>query len=230
MKFSLKTLVFLSLFFVAAEASANTLELGAFFGPQFLQDARYEAFSDGDLSALAVGADLRTEVADFGGFKLVPVLGYRVFRDQGSPYSLNTTFWGHDFAAGLRIRKGLLSWLRVFVEGRGGLFWGRTLVDSNVYGPVVREDYRDDVMTWTAGGVGGVEFRISPSFLRSRGIDKFNFGGELSAGYLRRGDLKIEPKLESGGDNALDAVDSGSWGLVNPSAAVVQMAFVLHFF
>ncbi len=215
---------------MAAAASANTLELGAFFGPQMVHDTRYEAFSDNDLNTFAVGADLRAEVADFEGFKLLPVLGYRFFRDQGSPFFMNTTFWGHDFNAGLRVRKGLLSWMGLFVEARGGLFWGRVLGDAYVQGPVVKALYRDDAATWTAGGAGGVEFRISPSYLRSRGIDKFNFGGELSAGYLRRGDLKLKPKLESGGENALETTDSSPWGRVNTSAAVIQMAFVVHFF
>ncbi len=214
-------------------AAAEPLEVNMALTPTVLQDAAYEAFSEDDLSALRMGVDLRFEVANLDGFKLLPLLGWRIATDEGYPYQAsNTELLLNDLFLGLRVRKGILSWLGVFVEAQGGLTWVdiEAKSDMEMHGALAqRQDYKDSQLTWAAGGHAGIELQIPKSWLRKRNVKKFNFGGELSAGYIRRGDIDFHPKLEQGPQNAIQA-NTQPWGNLNTSGWTIQIAANFRFF
>ncbi|MFO8070330.1 MAG: hypothetical protein R6V85_00525 [Polyangia bacterium] len=214
-----------------AEAREH-LELAAALAPIVLQDAGYEAFSEGDLAQPRFGADVRYEAASFArGLRLVPLIAYRVGYDQGEPFDeIDTRLFVHDFLAGLRLRGWLLPWLGLFVEARGGLLYARVHGEvEDLGGPGVRERYEDDLLTWSAGGLGGIETRISPRWLARRGVRHFGFGAEISAGYLRRGNTEVSPELKGGDDNSLPLAQTAKWGTLNLSGWSIQTAVVFSF-
>jgi len=236
MKRFIVLIVLFSLLTIGGHASAERLEVNFAVTPTMLQDTGYEAFSQDDLNAFRAGMDLRSEIVSFGGFKLIPVVGYRFATDTGSPYNIvNTELFCHDFAAGLRLRKGILSWLSVFVEAKGGLFLAKMdasqTEDYTVHYSDLgsRKGYKDTQYTWLAEGIAGVELQISKSWLRSRGVHKFGFGGEFGAGYIRRGDISFKPEIEGGIDNAIKA-ETRPWGEVNLSGWLIQVGVAFKFF
>ena len=219
---------------VTASARAERLEVGLAFTPTVFQDAGYEAFSEDNLSALRLGADIRAQVAEIAGFRFVPFVGYRFSTDGGNPYYIvDTEFNTHDIAVGLRVHKGLLSWLAVFAEVSGGLVVAQLDAFGHGYdysGEIdARTDYTDRQVTWMAQGLAGAELRLPKTWLRSRGVERFGFGVELAAGYTGRGDMTFDPALESGDDNAIETVDH-SWGSVNLSGWMIQVGASFKFF
>ncbi|MCP4600604.1 MAG: hypothetical protein GY847_08750 [Proteobacteria bacterium] len=217
-------------------AFAERLEVGLAVTPTMLQDTQYEAFSEDDLNKIRFGADIRSEVINLGGFRLIPLIGYRIAFDHGSPYSImDTDLVLHDIIAGLRVRKGLLSWLALCVEITGGVL----LADMNSspnqgydmsYGDLgARQDYEDFQHTWSFGGLAGVDIQLSKNWLRSRGVRRFGFAGEIAGGYVRRGDIEFEPSLEGGDDSSIEA-ETRPWGDVNLSGWMVQAAVSFRFF
>lgn len=236
MRHPIAILIATALLTFGLNASAEPLEVGLAITPTMLQDTGYEAFSTDNLSTARFGADLRFEVVSFGGFKLLPFVGYRIARDDGSPYHIvDTNLTLHDFAAGLRLRKGLLSWLSFFFEAQGGILLANmdaspTRSGDYPYGDMgSRQDYKDTQFTWSAAGMAGVELQISKNWLRSRGVRKFGFGGEIAAGYVRRGDMAFEPEIEGGIDNAIEA-ETRPWGEVNLSGWMIQIGVAFKFF
>ncbi len=221
-----------ALYLNSNSAAAEPLEINFAMTPTMLQDSAYEAFSD-DLSHLRVGVDIRFEVANIDGFKLLPLIGWRIATDSGYPYQvLDTELLLNDLFIGLRIRKGILPWLGVFLEAQGGLAWVDIQAQTGMYenGPLaLRQDYEDNHLTWAAGGHAGLDLQIPKSWLRKRNVHKFGFAGELSAGYLRKGSIDVDPKLESGPDNAITAT-SQPWGNVNLSGWTIQFAISFRFF
>jgi hypothetical protein len=220
----------------ATEAGADVkLEVGLQVTPTELQDVGYEAVSSDDLSLTRAGGDLRLDLGSVSGVHFVPLIGYRVGVDEGNPYyMLDTRLVTNDFVAGLRVRGWLLSWLGVFVEAHGGLFWARLGAEvdddySYYQAAGVRERYEDDEFTWTAGGLGGVEVRISPRWLEKRGVTWFDFGAELGAGYIRRGAVAFRPELVGGDEHSLPVGQTADWGDLDMSGWFVQLGLTFTF-
>lgn len=221
-------------------AKAQPLELGINASPTIYTDQAYEGFSADDLYSIRFAGDLRLEVANLGGFKIVPFLGYRFGSDTGSPYYiLDTELTMHDFLGGFRVRKGLVKWMGVFLELSGGVLWVQ--MNASPYegydgsygyegsGVGERDEYKDNQITWSAGGLVGLEFYLPKAWMRSRGVKRFNFGGEIGAGYIRRGDMTFEPTLEAGTDNSIDSTTL-AWGDLNLSGWVIQAGVSFKFF
>jgi hypothetical protein len=225
----------LALLAMTGPAGAGQLELALGLNPTMIQDPAYEAFSDTELSVARAGLDLRYEVADFGrGLRLAVLIGYRYARDEGNPLDvLDTQLQTHDFLAGLRLRAWVASWAGLFAELQGGLLWADLTAEiSESYWWAeagARDRYQDDRLTWQAGGLAGVELRISPAFLERRHVRRMGFGAEIGAGYLRRGELEFSPSLEGGDDLSLPRADPVSWGSVDLSGWFVQLAAVVTF-
>jgi len=166
----------------------------------------------------------------------VPFIGYRFGLDEGDPFHMiDTRIVTSDFLAGLRVRGWVLSWLGLFAEAHGGLFWvrlnGEVSDDSYLYeeGAGVRDKYQDDEFTWTAGGLAGLEVRISPRWLKSRGVTWFDFGAELGAGYIRRGAVAFKPELSGGDEHSLPVGQTADWGELNMSGWFVQLGLNFTF-
>jgi len=221
---------------VSAAAADLKLELGLEFTPTNLQDTGYEAVSSDDLSVYRAGGDIRLDTGSLGGIHLVPFIGYRFGYDEGEPYyELDTQIMTSDFLAGLRVRGWVLSWLGLFAEAHGGLFWvrldGEIIDDSYLYGETAgaRDRYQDDQLTWSAGGLAGVEVRISPRWLESRGVTWFDFGAELGAGYIRRGAVAFKPDLQGGDEHSLPVGQTAEWGEIDMSGWFVQLGLTFTF-
>jgi hypothetical protein len=217
-------------------AADKHLEVGLALTPTIFHDQGYEAFSASDLAVTRFGADLRFEVATVAGHvRLVPLIAYRYSFDEGSPYdTLETRIKTNDFLAGLRLRGWIGDWFGVFLEGHAGLVWARVRGDVDVgydsYDYVgARERYTDEALTWSAGGLAGIEFRLSPAMLTRRGVERFNFGAELGVGYIGRGDLEIEPTLEGGDEHSLPVAQTADWGTLDLSGWMIQIGVTFSF-
>jgi len=219
---------------LSSPAQARThLELGLELSPTMVQDPAFEAFSEDDLRAVSFGFDARVEVASlWRNAKLLPVIGYRVALDEGAPYGvLDTSLTTHDLFAGLRLRGWLKPALGVFLQVTGGACWIRAEGSLTEYlGDGSRTSYDGDDVTWSVGGLAGLEFRLSPAMLERRGVRRFNFGGEIGGGYLRRGEVEIDPSLGGGDENSLPVGQTESWGALNLSGWVFQIGVTLSFF
>ncbi len=223
---------------VSSQAKADPLEVSGAVTPSFVQDKSYEAFSSDRLSLVRVGADVRAGVGQVDGFEFLPLLSYRYGSDEGKVrLALDNDLVTHDILLGLRVRKGLLTWLSVFAEVSGGLLLAE--IDSRITtsdgvdytgGGSSGSSYHDQENTWTVGGLAGVELHLSKPWLESRGVDGFNFGGEVGIGYTRRGDLSIRPSLEGRDKNAIPLADEPSWGDVNLSCWFIQIGIEFRFF
>jgi hypothetical protein len=217
-----------------ARTDGTHLEVAAGVTPTFVQDPAYEAFSKDDLRAERMGGDLRLEVAKLGHFRLVPYVAYRGAWDDGSPYGVvDTRFAAHDFAGGLRLRTWFLSWLGAFAQVEGGVTYVRMDGDLNgmdAAGPGARTEYSDKAATWLAGGLLGVELRLPPALFKRHGVDWLDFGVELGGGYLRRGEIDLQPSLGGGDDNSLPVEDTADWGKVNLSGWTFQVMFTVSLF
>jgi hypothetical protein len=227
------TMIF-SVLLISNQAVAEHIELGLAAGPMIVMDKNYEAFSSDNLVMGTFGVDLRSQVGSVGGFEFAPFVGYRFGHDEGDMYySLDTELFSHDVRLGLRVRKDIISWLDLFVEGFGGVLIGRmygTLNNterSDMLG--MQDSYEDQRVTWTAGGQLGMEMHFSRQWLKSRNVNRFCFGGEIAAGYTAHGDLEFNPTLTGGDGNAIAAEPAGSWGGVNTSGVTVQIAGSLYF-
>lgn len=218
-------------------ASAERLELGVALTPTFIQDEHYEAFSDDDLNAFRIGADVRVVAANFGGFKLIPFLSYRFAEDGGEPYYLiETDLKTHDFSAGLRVSKSLTTFMAVYGEVSGGLLLAdmKGSLMSRYYDGYFdsgssRDEYQDLQWTWMAGGMAGLEFFIPEKWLEKRGVRKFGFGMEIAFGYTASGDIDFEPKLKEKDEYQIDT-RTFPWGSVNMSGFTTQIAATFKFF
>jgi len=210
------------------------LEVAAGVTPTFVGDPAYEAFSADDLRAERFGADLRVEIAKLGYFRLVPFVSYRAALEAGSPYGvLDTNLVAHDFAGGLRLRTWFRSWVGAFLEVEGGVTYAAMsaeMDDLGVGGPGARTEYSDKAATWLAGGLLGLEFRLPPAVFRRHGVDWLDFGLEVGGGYLRRGEIDLNPALEGGDENSLAVSDTASWGGLNLSGWTFQVMFTVSLF
>lgn len=217
-----------------ATASATTrLELGLLAEPTVVLDPAFEAFSRKDLLSARLGVDLRLEHPVGAGFKLVPLIAYRGAYDEGEPYdAVENELWLHDLLLGLRLRKGLTAWLGAFAELRGGVvFWDleTAVADGWSGGEASATDGADSGTTWAAGALAGLELRISRSWLRSRGVRRFGFGGEVGAGYLWRGAIEPDPSIEPADEHALPVESAAPWGEVDLSGWMIQAGLVFSF-
>lgn len=220
---------------ISGSVSAERLELGLAAGPNFVMDKNFEAFSSDNLILGTFGADVRTQVGSVSGFQFAPLFGYRFGTDSGTMYNvLDTRLLTHDFRLGLRVRKDIISWLTVFIEAHGGLLLGYMhgdLLNTTSYDDLgLQNTYDDKQVTWSAGGQIGLETHFSRAWLKSKDINRFCFGGEIGVGYSAHGDLKFDPTLSGGGDNAIETETLGAWGGVNTSGVSLQIAGSLYFF
>jgi hypothetical protein len=216
-----------------ARVDGTHLEVAAGITPTFIHDHAYEAFSRDDLRAERFGADLRVEVVKLGHFRLVPYFTYRGAVDDGAPYEImNTSFGAHDFAAGLRLRTWFRSWIGAFLQAEGGVTYVK--MDGTLNGgsgsPGMRSEYSDKAATWLVGGLLGLELRLPPAVFKRRGVDWLDFGLEIGGGYLRRGEIDLDPALEGGDENSLELADTADWGGLNLSGWTVQVAFTVSLF
>jgi hypothetical protein len=217
-------------------ASAEKLELAFLGTPTFMHDKNTEAVSSDGLNTWRFGVDLRTELLDPETFSIAPLVSYRFGADSGylTPMT-DTEIATHDLLAGVRLRRRLLPWLTLFGEVEAGAQIVRLDADMGVYsnyGDSIdsRFTYTDRAATWSAGILVGVETHLSRPRLEAKGNDWFCFGGELAFGYLRHGNLEIDPTLDGGGDTAITTVSAGSWGDLNLSGFVLQAGVSLYFF
>ena len=228
------TIIGLALLAFSPGAQADThLEIGLAATPTVVQDPAREAFSETNLSMGRFGGDIRLEVASFWkNIHLLPFIGYRGAKDEGYPFGMiETSLKTHDFLAGFRFRGWFQPWLGVFLEASGGLLLAHMTGDIWIdEGTGERSRYKDDQMTWSAGGLAGMEFRLSPAMLTRRGVTKFNFGGEIGAGYTRRGDIEFSPELTGGDEHSLPVESTAEWGEINLSGWVIQIGLTFSFF
>lgn len=232
--FSFNAALLLGLLLVASSARAERLEVGLAVSPLLVLDNHYEAFSSGNRYAVSGGLDVRSEVVNLGGFRLAPFIGYRYAADSGEPHSvLETELRVHDFILGVRVRKGLTSWLGVLLDVKGGMLYAD--LEGELAEMYYDEDldsrrrYAEQQLTWFAGAGAGLEFQISKSWLRSRGVRRFGFGGDVSIGYVKRGDLDLDPQLESSDENGIKA-ETLPWGNVDISGLSLQLGVCAKFF
>lgn len=229
---------FVSVFLLAASASAEHLEIGLAATPTFILDESYEALSSDEHLAIGTfGVDIRSQLADVRGFQFALFLGYRFGSDTGTMYNaLDTEFFSHDFRLGLRVRKDIISWLGIFAEAYGGVLLGYmngTLNTASYYldnNLGLQDTYEDHHPTWSAGGQIGLEMHFSRAWLASKNIKRFCFGGELGVGYSAHGDLEFDPTLSGGGGSAVETQSLGKWGSVNTSGITFQIAGSVYFF
>jgi len=218
----------------AADADGTHLEIAAGLSPTFVQDPAYEAFSADDLRAARVGGDLRVEALTTKIVRLVPFVGYRFAADAGSPHQImDTELAAHDFAAGLRLRAWFRSWIGAFLEVGGGLTYlemDGDLLGTEGVGPGVRTTYADAETTWLLSGLLGLELRLPPRVLAKRDVDWLGFGLEIAGGYLRRGDVRFEPRPGGGDEHSLAISAAPDLGAINLSGWVVQVAFTVSLF
>lgn len=228
------TMIGLALLAVSPRVQADThMEIGVAATPTVVQDPALEAYSETDLRMGRFGGDIRLEVASFWrDIHLLPFIGYRGALDEGYPFGMiETGLKTHDFFAGFRLRGWFQPWLGVFVEASGGLLLARMTGDISIdEGTGARSRYEDDQLTWSAGGLLGMELRLSPAMLTRRGVTKFNFGGEIGAGYVRRGDIEFSPELSGGDEHSLPVESTADWGDINLSGWVVQIGLTFSFF
>ncbi|MCK9461061.1 MAG: hypothetical protein M0R80_15615 [Proteobacteria bacterium] len=231
------TCILVALLAAAAGASAEVdgthLEVAAGATPVFVQDPAYAAFSADDLRASRFGLDLRVEAAKLGFFRLVPYLGYRVGVDDGSPYDVMDTHIGaHDFVGGLRVRTWFRSSVGAFLDVQGGVTYLKmsgSLTEDDL-GPGARTEYSDRAATWLVGGLLGVELRLPPAIFKRRGIDWLDFGLEIGGGYLRRGEMDLDPELEGGDEYSLESGGTADWGGLNLSGWNLQVMLTVSLF
>jgi hypothetical protein len=228
------TIIGLALLLVSPNAQADIhLEIGVAATPTVVQGPALEAFSEKDLRMGRFGGDIRLEVASFWrDIHLLPFIGYRGATDEGYPFGMvETGLNTHDFLAGFRFRGWFQPWLGFFLEASGGLLLARMTGDIWIdEGTGARSRYEDDQKTWSAGGLLGMELRLSPTMLARRGVTKFNFGGEIGAGYIRRGDISFSPELVGGDEHSLPVESTTDWGEINLSGWVVQVGLTFSFF
>ncbi len=159
----------LALLAVSPGALADThMEIGLAATPTVVQDPALEAFSEKDLRMGRFGVDIRLEVASFWrDIHLLPFIGYRGAMDEGYPFGMiETGLNTHDFFGGFRFRGWFQPWLGVFLEASGGLLLARMTGDIRIdEGIGARSRYEDDQLTWSAGGLVGMEFRLSPELV-----------------------------------------------------------------
>jgi len=84
--------------------------------------------------------------------------------------------------------------------------------------------------TWFAGGLLGVEFRLSPKMLNRRHVNRFNFGGWIGVGYNRRGNISFTPTADGGDKYTLDIRQSTDWGTINLSGFIIKTGLTVSFF
>ncbi len=228
------TIIGLALLAVSPGALADThLEIGLAATPTVVQDPALEAYSEKDLRMGRFGADIRLEVASFWrDIHLLPFIGYRGAVDDGDPFGMmETGLKTHDFFAGFRFRGWFQPWLGFFLEASGGLLLARMTGDIwSAEGTGAKSRYEDDQLTWSAGGLAGMELRLSPAMLTRRGVTKFNFGGEIGAGYVRRGDISFSPELTGGDEYSLPVESTADWGEINLSGWFIQVGLTFSFF
>ena len=209
------------------------LEVGFAASPVIIQDGGFEAFSEDLLRADRFGVDVRVEVATFWkNVHLLPLVGYRFALNEGRVYDMmDTRLATNDFFAGLRLRGWFQPWLGVFVQATGGVSLLRMGAEiDDVSGVGARSEYEDDAVTWSAEGLLGLELRLSPAMLTRRGVERFNFGGELSFGYVRKGAVGFEPDPTGGDDYSLPVEGTADWGELNTSGWVIQVGLTFSFF
>ncbi|MBN2802900.1 MAG: hypothetical protein JXR91_07385, partial [Deltaproteobacteria bacterium] len=83
---------------------------------------------------------------------------------------------------------------------------------------------------WNAGAGIGLEFRISPERLKRKGMTKFNFGGEIGVGFIKRGTAEFKPKLSGGDEYSIKDINTASFGTFNASGVTMDMGLILSFF
>jgi len=227
---SLSTCIFL----FANSSFANThLELGLTANTVIVHDEAYEAFSPDKLTMNRYGLDLRVEVFEFAKrFHLLPVIGYRFSQDTGNPYNIiDTKIQTHDFDAGIRLRAWITPWLGGFAQVTGGLMLTQMTGTIESDGQTsMKTEYSDSQTSWALSGLLGAEVRFSPLLLEKIEIRKFNLGAEISAGYVRRGNVKFSPTVDGGDKHSLDIVQTADLGSLNLSGWVIQFGITLSFF
>jgi hypothetical protein len=209
-------------------AYAQRVEVSAALSPVFAGDPALEALASDAPAMPRLGADIRVLVWTLAGFDFLPLVSYRYTATEGGLGEVETRLTIHDLGLGLRLRRDLLPFMAFFAQVEAGL----ALVDlkaSLMDNSSSRSTARDEDRLWEAGGSVGLAFGPSKGALERRGIRRFSFAGELSGGYLARGEASFSPRLERGDEHSLSTISPVSWGGVDTSGWFAQMAFTVKF-
>lgn len=232
------TIFFLSamcLLCASPTAAKPHIELGLNITTTTVLDNRYEFFSSDYLVQDTYGFDVRVEVLEIKKIlHLLPIISYRYGSSYGSPMLvgdyMDTILESHDLEVGLRMRGWLLPWLGAFAQLHTGVTHLNMSGElSNSDNPGMRTTYECTKNKWNIGGLAGVEFRISPKVLKRANINRFNFGGEIGVGFLKRAKTNFNPELTGGDENSLDSVQTVDFGHIDFSGVVFQTGMTLSF-
>ena len=224
----------ISMYCMSAAADRH-LEVGGYLTTTTVLDDSFEFFTTDYMVLDHWGLDLRAEVLEIRDtLHLLPFVSYRYTSTNGSPMltyePMDTALSMHDVDAGLRGRVWFLPWLGAYTQlytGISRVFMSGEINNGGESGML--NEYRDKSTEWNIGAGLGVEVRLSPWLLEKSNIRRFNFGGELGVGFIKRTETKFNPTLEGGDDLSLTNVHTTQFGSVDLSGVVFQMGLTISF-
>lgn len=214
----------------------NRLQVGLVLEPTRINDEAYEFFSSDNVAFGSYGIDIRVLALDTkSGIQLLPMVGYRHGFDEGYPSlwndTMQTSIRMQDLFGGLRVRGWITPWFGLFGQVNGGVsFLNMEGELDSIDQPGMRALYVDKKAKWTIRGMVGADFRISPTYLKSKCIDKFNFGGEIGFGFVKRGQTNFYPTLEGGDDNSIAVGQTHNFGDINLTGWFIHLGLNFYFF
>lgn len=211
------------------------LEVGAMGTSTTVLDDCFEFFASDYMVLGSYGFDLRVEVAEVKErLHLLPFVTYRYGNSYGAPMItddyMDTSLDVHDLDVGLRVRSWFLPWLGGYVQLYTGLSHIKMKGEIDQYEEGMHYLYEDSKNKWNLGGTFGVELRFSPALLKKHNITRFNFGGELGVGFVKRGQTNFTPTLDGGDEFSLNDVQTVNFGDIDLSGVVFQFGFNFSFF
>ena len=224
----------ISMFGMSASADKH-LEVGGYLTTTTVLDDSFEFFTTDYMVLDQWGLDIRAEVTEIKEtLHLLPFVSYRYTSTNGSPMltyePMDTALTMHDLDAGLRGRVWFLPWLGAYTQlytGLSHVAMRGNISDDGESGML--NEYRDKRTVWNIGAGLGLEVRISPWRLERSNIRRFNFGGELGVGFIKRNEVAFSPTLEGGDDLSLTNVETVDFGNVDLSGVIFQMGLTIRF-
>ncbi|MBN2342296.1 MAG: hypothetical protein JXX29_14670 [Deltaproteobacteria bacterium] len=224
---------------ISATALAKPhVEISALGTTNTILDDSFEFFAIDTMVHDTWGVDVRVEVLEIKDvLHLLPFVAYRYGASTGYPEwvtgTVQTDLATHDLDVGARMRGWFLPWLGAYAQLFTGISHIQMEADATsdyAYNTIgSRHLYRDDKTKWNLGATVGMELRISPRLLKQHGITRFNFGGEMGVGFMKRMTTNFNPSLEGGDDLSLDRADTVNFGDIDLSGVVFQFGLTVSF-
>ncbi|MBN2719401.1 MAG: hypothetical protein JXX14_26355 [Deltaproteobacteria bacterium] len=211
------------------------LEAGGYLSSNTVLDDSFAFFTQHKMVLNQWGVDLRAEVLDVKDtLHLLPLISYRYATSDGSPYiggsEMGTTLNAHEVDAGLRGRVWFLPWMGGFAQLQTGITHVQMKGEIDNHGQTgMYNRYSGNTNEWNLGATMGVEFRISPWQMERMGIKRFNFGGEIGVGFVKRTAANFTPTLEGGDDLSLPSVQTVDFGNLDLTGVVFQLGMTISF-